>query len=156
MLSICKFNLFEDDSMPISSIGDEAVVDDFINDPLHNTIDDIRKYDEQKEMLRNNSGNVYGRYGGFLLPPGEHKTFDMPELRHYGPEPSENLNGIAKRLVFPEYRLNTGNELVDSLPKYYNINSTMGSLRHVGETGLESAGNNIENRFVNWIKPLDK
>ena len=156
MLSICKFNLFEDDSMPISSIGDEAMVDDYINDPVHSAPHDIPAYDEQKEKLRSNSGNIWGMYGGFALPPGEHKTFDMPEIRHLGPGETENGNGIIKRVAFPEYRQTTGNELVDSLPKYYNINGPMNSLRGVGDAGVESAANNIENRFVNWIKPLDK
>lgn len=150
MLSICKFTFFEDDSLSAFSIGDEAIVDDYINDPVHSATNDMQKYDEQKEELRNNSGNIYGKYGGFALPPGEHLTFDVPELRRHGPLPNENQYGIMDRIAFPEYRKNTGNELVDDLPKYYDVHGPMKSLRVVGDNGIDIAKRNILSRVVSW------
>jgi len=154
MLSICQ--LFEDDSFQMPATADEAIVADYANDPLHSASHDIPAYDEQKEKLRDNSGNIWGMYGGFALPPGEHKTFDMPEIRHLGPGETENGNGIMKRIAFPEYRQTTGNELVDSLPKYYNINGPINSLRGVGDAGVETAGTNILNRIKDWYLPLER
>ena len=150
MLSICKFNLFEDDSLSVFSMGDDAMMDDYINDPVQNTTTDIQKYDEQKEALRNNSGNIYGKYGGFALPSGEHLTFNDPELRRYGPLPNENQYGIMDRIAFPEYRKNTGNELVDDLPKYYDVHGPMKSLRRVGEDSIDMAKRNVLSRVVSW------
>ena len=106
----------------------------------------ISAHNDMKENLRNSSGDIHGRYGGRYLPPGEYHSFD--DMINGVPDESYNLHGTFMRNVYPEYYRKTGNELVDSLQKYYPVAglSATSINANVAERAINSAAANMQRR----------